>query len=87
MARSKRDLFMSFWIPVDKRRPPNDNTKILYYNPDYDRIGETFGQIFNIWMDQIKDPAFVAKIKADPLARYLDGYLSTHWMLRYKPEE
>lgn len=84
---SKADYFRSLWIPVEKRLPPDDDTKILYYNPEYDRIDETTGLIFNTWMYQMKNiPGMAEKIRANPAKNYLSGYFATYWMPRWRPE-
>ena len=85
---NKQKSFESMWIDIDVRMPPDDDTKILYYNPEFDRIGETYGHIFNTWIHQMRNvPGMEEKIRMNPHMNFLDGYFATHWMRRYRPQE
>lgn len=91
-SRSRKEVFQSFWINVEKRRPPDRDAdgneyKVLIWNGRYDRMQETSALILNVQLDQMRDPAFREKIEADEMKAYLDAYFTTHWMPRWRPND
>lgn len=68
------------WIPLGKRRPPNDDTYVYAWNVRLGRPIVTSGAILNAQFDQMFDHSFRKKMEASTELIFT-GYFCTHWKL------
>lgn len=82
--KSKKELFAKFWIPLEKRSPPNKEIPILVWNFKTKKFYTTLANILLIQLEQI-DSGMIIREKLDDKLHHT-GYWVSHWTYVYPPE-
>lgn len=80
----KSEALNKMMIPITVRKPPDDHTHVIVWNPKVRRWGITSGIVLNAQMSQIESGNW--KGKDDP-ALFHSGYYASHWAILYPMED
>lgn len=86
MSRSKKEVFESMWIDIEKRLPPEtEKFNILGWNKKLNRATVTCGAILVTQRRQLRS-GVLSHETIDPNLKHT-GYFITKWMFVHPPEE